>query len=119
MKLFCRYLGLCVLIATLSGCFFRPYHIEIQQGIKLTPQMIKQIKPGMTQSQVLYILGTPNIQDPFHHDRWDYIETVQQNHGPMTQRRFTVFFDGKKVTRIGGTYAPPQPLEYKLVKADN
>lgn len=114
----CRFFALCVLAITLSACFFRPYHIEIQQGIKLTPQMIAQIKPGMTQSQVSYILGAPNIQDPFHHNRWDYIYTIEKNHQPMSQRRFTVFFKDNKVESISGTYEPPKPLEYQLVKAE-
>ena len=29
----------------------------------------------MSKQQVLTLLGSPSIADPFHHDRWDYTAT--------------------------------------------
>ena len=55
---------------TLSACVYRP---DIKQGNFLKPNMIAQVKPGMTEAQVRFVLGPPMIRDPFHPDRWDYV----------------------------------------------
>ncbi len=49
------------------------YRIEVQQGNLITQQMVNELKLGMTEQQVRYILGTPSIQDIFHDNRWDYL----------------------------------------------
>ena len=55
---------------TLSACVYRP---DIKQGNFLKPDMVAQVKPGMTEAQVRFVLGPPMIRDPFHPDRWDYV----------------------------------------------
>ena len=57
----------------LSACFLKPYKIDVQQGNFLDQEMVAKLKPGMTRSQVRFLLGTPLIADPFHPDRWDYV----------------------------------------------
>ena len=41
--------------------------------------MLLKLKPGMTKSQVKFILGTPLIADSFHRDRWDYLYVLKTN----------------------------------------
>lgn len=64
-----RYLLLLPALAA-SACVYR---IDIKQGNFLSPQMVAQVKTGMTEAQVRSVLGPPMIQDPFHPDRWDYV----------------------------------------------
>ena len=45
---------------------------HVQQGNYLDAEVIAKLKPGMTRSQVRFLLGTPLITDPFHPERWDY-----------------------------------------------
>ena len=81
-----------------AGCVYR---IPIQQGNLLDSKDIEQITPGMTPSQVRYLLGTPMIADPFTKDRWDYMYYLKTN--TMTtpaQRHFVVYFDQGKVSRV-------------------
>lgn len=81
-----------------GGCVYR---IPIQQGNFLDTKDIEQVTPGMTQSQVRYLLGTPMIADPFTKDRWDYMYYLKTN--KMTsavQRHFVVYFDQGKVSRV-------------------
>lgn len=52
-----------------GGCVYR---MPIQQGNYLDPAAIAQIKPGMTHSQVRYLLGTPMVPGAFDNSRWDY-----------------------------------------------
>ena len=48
------------------------YRIDIQQGNVLTQDKVNQIRTGMSQRQVQFVLGAPMLTDPFHADRWDY-----------------------------------------------
>lgn len=59
-------------LATLAlcACVYRP---DIKQGNFLKPDMVAEVKPGMTEAQVRFVLGPPMIRDPFHSDRWDYV----------------------------------------------
>ncbi|NJD30879.1 MAG: outer membrane protein assembly factor BamE [Gammaproteobacteria bacterium] len=82
----------------LPGCVYRP---TIQQGNLLLQSDIDQVKPGMTRSQVRYILGTPMVTDPFEPNRWDYIYTLRQGRSTHVDRsHFVVHFEGDKVSRV-------------------
>lgn len=70
----------------------RPYQIDIQQGNEVTQAMLDQLRPGMTPSQVRFVMGTPLIVDPFHTDRWDYVLRVEKSGRVIDRRRVTVVF---------------------------
>lgn len=63
---------LVVSLGLLTACSFRPYRIDIQQGNVVTAEQFAQLKVGMTQEQVRFLLGTPMLVDIFHQTRWDY-----------------------------------------------
>ena len=50
----------------------RAYRQPIYQGNLIDKTAVDQLQVGMDKRQVMVLLGTPSIQDPFHHDRWDY-----------------------------------------------
>lgn len=101
MRLLFRLILATSLLA-LSGCF-AVYKTEIQQGNVITQEMVDKLKPGMTKSQVRFVLGTPLITDPFHPERWDYIYLYKKNvTAPAETRPFAVFFDGDVLTRVEG-----------------
>jgi outer membrane protein assembly factor BamE len=88
-----------LLFALLSaGCVYR---IDIQQGNFLDPEKVSQVQPGMTRSQVRYLLGTPLASTPFGDQRWDYVYYFRRGHATAYQeRKVTVHFDQDKVSRI-------------------
>jgi outer membrane protein assembly factor BamE len=91
----------------LAGCSSVPsllYKIEIQQGNIITQEMVDKLKPGMTQSQVRFALGSPMISDAFHNNRWDYVYRLEQEGRLVEQRRLTVFFEGDNLIRIDGSF---------------
>ena len=90
---------ICILAScALTGCVYR---MPIQQGNYLDPTVIAQIKPGMTHSQVRYLLGTPMVADSFNKERWDYIYYLKKGRSRhVDSRRVTVYFDGDKVARL-------------------
>ena len=64
----------CVLL--LAGCsglrFPGVYRVDIEQGNIVTDDMVARLKAGMTESQVRYVMGTPQLTDPFEPGRWVY-----------------------------------------------
>jgi outer membrane protein assembly factor BamE len=85
---------------TSSGCNIL-YVQDIEQGNIITPEMIDQIRPGMTRQQVTFILGTPLVTDPFHANRWDYYYTLKPGGKTVAKKQvITILFKGDRVTRI-------------------
>ncbi|MGH8398612.1 MAG: outer membrane protein assembly factor BamE [Gammaproteobacteria bacterium] len=93
---FTRYVIILSMLV-LSACVYRP---DIKQGNFLKPSMIEQVKPGMTEAQVRFVMGPPMIRDPFHPDRWDYVyynlpSTLSDNQTIGREHVVVVFKDGK------------------------
>jgi outer membrane protein assembly factor BamE len=80
----------------------KPYRMDIQQGNAITSKMMLQLRPGMTKSQVRFILGTPLIQDSFHVNRWDYFYQMRHNGEIIEQRRVILEFEKEALTRVRG-----------------
>jgi outer membrane protein assembly factor BamE len=81
-----------------GGCVYRP---NIQQGNLLKVEDVEQVTPGMTRSQVRYLLGTPMLGDPFDPQRWDYIYTLQRGRLTKIDRaHFVVRFEGDNVSKV-------------------
>lgn len=87
---------------------FSPYRPDIQQGNFVSQEMVAQLKQGMTQDQVIFLLGTPLLNDLFHADRWDYAFRLQKGNGEITTSRVTVFFKDKLVSHFEGGDLPTE-----------
>ncbi|MGA9851656.1 MAG: outer membrane protein assembly factor BamE [Gammaproteobacteria bacterium] len=99
-----------LLMLALSACVYR---LDIKQGNFLKPSMVEQVKPGMTEAQVRFVLGPPMIQDPFHPDRWDYVyynvPSSLSHDSTVAKQHLTVLFkDGKVVSIVQKPGKPPQ-----------
>src|SRR5690348_1878480 len=86
-------------VCLLAGCFLKPHKIDVQQGNYLDEAAVAKLKPGMTRSQVRFLLGTPLIADPFHPERWDYMYLDRKKGKLKSEKRLTLYFDGDKLTR--------------------
>lgn len=84
------------------------YKIGIPQGNIITQEMVDQLRPGMTKRQVIFVMGTPLVRDPFHQDRWDYIYSYQPGGGVRGQERVTVFFENDQLVRFTGDFVPTE-----------
>lgn len=84
------------------------HRIEIQQGNLVTQDMVDKLKPGMTPSQVRFILGTPLVVDPFRKNRWDYVYRVERGGKVQEQRRISVVFEEERLKAVEGDITPAQ-----------
>lgn len=84
----------------------KPYKLDIQQGNVVTSKMLLQLRPGMTKSQVRYIMGTPLIQDSFHGNRWDYFYQLREGGQVIEQRRVILDFENEQLKSVRGDVIP-------------
>ena len=87
------------------------YRINIQQGNVLEQKLVNRLEPGMSKSQVRYIMGSPLLVDVFHQDRWDYYYGMKKGGQARTQQRIALFFEDDRLIRIEGDLKPQQEIE--------
>lgn len=104
--------GLICICLMLSACNLtklrlpRVHKLTVQQGNVITQEMIDTLRPGMSRSQVAYIMGEPIFRNPFNSSRWDYIYTIELPGVFTDERRVSVYFDGDRLAYFTGDYAP-------------
>jgi len=94
-----------LLLSLLAGCSnfkIGPHRIDVQQGNALDQDNLARLKPGLSRSQVRFLLGTPLIVDPFRDDRWDYVYVFHKAGRLAEQKRVSLFFEGDLLVRIEG-----------------
>lgn len=64
---------------SLSACslFPPPYKVPVPQGNLITEEQISQLQIGMSESQVIYLLGNPMIRDIIKPNEWHYLFNVE------------------------------------------
>lgn len=63
-----------ILTSTLGACsVFQVYTIDLPQGTPISQHKAQAVQIGMSQEQVLNLLGTPALRDTLNPNRWDYI----------------------------------------------
>ncbi len=97
----------CTVFATLvcSGCGLI-YKQNIQQGSAIEQEDLDELYEGMNKRQVLFVLGTPSVMDPFNQDRWDYVQTFSRRGSDMVKRTVTLKFENDLLTEIIGRDDP-------------
>ena len=103
--------GLAVVLA-LSACgsleFPGVYKLTIQQGNIVSQEMIDRLKPGMTRSQVQFVLGNPVLADSFERDRWNYVYTIDIPGQAIIERELIIVFKNDRLLRFEGDYTPSE-----------
>ena len=84
----------------------KPFKMEVQQGNVVTSKMLLQLRPGMTRSQVRYIMGTPLVVDSFRDNRWDYFYELRKQGAVVEKRRVILDFDKDNLVTVRGDVIP-------------
>lgn len=92
-----------LLVLLVTGCNV-VYKQNIQQGNVLDREDMERLETGMTKRQVMVLLGSPAVQNPFHSDRWDYINSFARRGGKAERRTLTIDFENDKVAKFSGNY---------------
>ena len=98
--------------ALTAGCGII-YHTPVYQGNLLESKNVEQLKVGMSKQDVIALVGSPSIADPFHSQRWDYVATEQDRRAQRKPdiKTLTLTFDGNALASIEGNYFPEQDKE--------
>ena len=97
-----------LILLLITGCSSIPsilYKLDVQQGNIITQEMVDKLKPGMSKSQVRFILGAALIDDVFHKDRWDYVYRLVQHGNLVEEYKLTAFFEDDKLARTAGDFS--------------
>ena len=103
-----------VLSLAVAGC---AHKLDVQQGNILTRAELAKLEEGMTKRQVLFLLGSPLVTDPFHQQRWDYYYSFKPGGEEITSRyQVTVWFVGDRLSRYSAEGDIPEevPLAPRL-----
>ena len=93
---------LAVCTFSLTACI-RPFQPAIQQGNIINNSSLQEIRAGMSKQEVLFILGTPMVTDPFNAHRWDYFYSKKdRNKNETTTRIVTAIFDQDSLVELTG-----------------
>ena len=79
------------------------YKPTIMQGSVLEMSYVNQLQIGMTKNQVMDLIGSPSIIDPFHQYQWDYINHSSIEGETKIQYRLRLIFDGNILAEIDKT----------------
>ncbi|NYS61825.1 outer membrane protein assembly factor BamE [Vreelandella salicampi] len=94
MQKLTRIITFSATLAFISGCsYVGVYKRDIPQGNLITQDMVEQLKPGMTQEQVTYVMGRPLLEAPFDSREWDYVFRLDKAYSGVETRRVTLTFD--------------------------
>ncbi len=100
---------LCLLV---SACSFpslkipRVFKITVQQGNVITQDMVDRLKPGMSRSQVAFVMGEPVLRNTFNPDRWDYIYSIVVPGVFEQDIRMTLYFENDVLAYFTGDLVP-------------
>lgn len=120
-----RIIFVSLILVIMTGCSIpklslpRLYKITVQQGNVITQEMIDQLKPGMTHSQVAFIMGEPILRNTFNENRWDYIYTIELPGYFSQDLRMSLFFEDDILAYFTGDLAPTAAKEEQEETAED
>lgn len=78
------------------------YRIDIEQGNIVDEAMIGKLRIGMTETQVSFVMGSPQVNDPFDPGHWAYVYRLRKGNGEVTLNRIELFFTDGTLARWEG-----------------
>lgn len=96
----------CITILGFSACtkivpYYKP---EIQQGNQITQAQVGKLRHGMTQQDVIKILGNPVVQPGFNRNQLVYINTIKSSDKPTSEQRLVLNFKNDQLASGYGDF---------------
>ena len=89
MQKLTRIIAISAALTVMGGCVYKR---DIPQGNLVNQTMVDQLQPGMSQQQVVSVLGRPLLEAPFDASEWDYVFQLDKAYGDVETRRVTLTF---------------------------
>lgn len=87
------------LLLAISSCSQFIYHPDSSQGFMPTAQDINRIETGMTEEQVIAILGEPTIKNAFYPNKWSYVEVQDLGNDNTKTKSLSLTFEEGKLSK--------------------
>jgi len=98
-----------LLTLSLSGCSSLydtfVYQIDVTQGNYIDNEKIAQLELGMSQEQIIFILGSPMLIDQFDSSKWYYIRFIKPGGEKIQQEQILLTFTNQRLTEIGAHHS--------------
>jgi len=92
------------LTLSLSGCSSLydtfVYQIDVTQGNYIDEEKISQLEIGMSQEQVIFVLGSPMLIDQFDSSKWYYIRYIKPGGEKIQQEQVLLTFNNTLLVQI-------------------
>lgn len=89
---------------SLSGCSYLydtfVYQIDVTQGNYIDDEKIAQLEIGMSQEQVIFILGSPMLIDQFDSSKWHYVRYIKPGGEAIQQEQILLVFNNRSLSEI-------------------
>ena len=110
-----KILASLIVTFSLSGCSYLydtfVYQIDVVQGNYIDDEKLAKIEVGMTQQQIIYVLGSPMLIDQFDSSKWYYIRYIKPGGEKVQQSEILLTFDANKLIEISSeNTSAPNPL---------
>lgn len=92
-----QIVALILTLISLQACQY--YGVHFTQGNILTSKKINKLHVGMSQEEVLRVLGTPVYENTFNTRRWVYVYTTQIRR-ERTKQKVILTFDHGRIANI-------------------
>ena len=100
-----------LLALSLANCgLITPFTSAVSQGKHIINKKVFKVIPGMSKSEVKYLLGSPDMIDTFNPNKYIYIKTYKAH---MQEVKFEesdlvlTFNNDDKLISMAGNYNPP------------
>jgi outer membrane protein assembly factor BamE len=96
-------------VLLLSACVYR---LDIQQGNILDQKDIDKLRVGLTKNQVVFVLGTPVVNDSFSDDKWVYLYNYKKGkESRASSKKLVLMFKEDSLISANGDYEIPDTLK--------
>jgi outer membrane protein assembly factor BamE len=89
-----------LIITAILSCSIAPYKVQVYQGNNIDNNHISKLTLGMSPVQVIKIVGTPDIQDAFSPNRFDYVYISKNADETYHREHYYLIFSNDKLTKI-------------------
>ncbi|MCA1766955.1 MAG: outer membrane protein assembly factor BamE [Idiomarina sp.] len=106
-----------VAVITLNGCSLLDkmvYRIDIPQGNYLEQEDVDKLRIGMTEEQVVFVLGNPVAENSFDSNRWVYLYEMDPNSGEDYRRELVLTFNNNQLQGFEGDFDKPEDFDQPL-----